>query len=201
LRAVSGGWGCLLLAEGGDVQLEQLDEAGREWFGEGPAGVAVGSLDEVIANAAAPGAADTEWIAAVVEAVGRELVAGLRRSMLLVKRGSGVMFHASRSANRESIRRHGLDWRRMGETPGIAGSDKPEWPGIFLCSTLEDARWFAGMNGPGPADIWSARVDGIWLEGAPDASGGGDDGWMISPIAIAPQDIELVETEIRPMGR
>jgi hypothetical protein len=63
--------------------------------------VAVGSLDEVIANAAAPGAADTEWIAAVVEAVGRELVAGLRRSMLLVKRGSGVMFHASRSANRE----------------------------------------------------------------------------------------------------
>ena len=70
-----------------------------------------------------------------------------------------------------------------------------------MCSTLEDARWFAGMNGPGPADIWSARVDGIWLEGAPDASGGGDDGWMISPMAIAPQDIELVETEIRPMGR
>jgi hypothetical protein len=171
LRAVSGGWGCLLLAEGGDVQLEQLDEAGREWFGEGPAGVAVGSLDEVIANAAAPGAADMEWIAAVVEAVGREMVAGLRRSMLLVKRGSGVMFHPSRSANRESIRRHGLDWRRMGKTLGIAGSDKPEWPGIFLCSTLEDARWFAGMNGPGPADIWSARVDGIWLEGAPDASG------------------------------
>jgi hypothetical protein len=33
---VSVGWDCLLLAEGGDVRLEQLDEAGRDWFGAGP---------------------------------------------------------------------------------------------------------------------------------------------------------------------
>jgi hypothetical protein len=53
------------------------------------------------------------------------------------------------------------------------------------------------MHGSGPADVWRVRVDGIWLEGAPDASGGGDDGWMIAPVAIAPEDVELVATDIR----
>jgi hypothetical protein len=33
--------------------------------------------------------------------------------MLLVKLGEGTMFHATAAANRDSIRRHGLDWRLM----------------------------------------------------------------------------------------
>jgi hypothetical protein len=37
-----------------------------------------------------------------------------------------VMFHVSDRANRESIRQHGLDWRRMGGAMGIAGNRAPE---------------------------------------------------------------------------
>jgi hypothetical protein len=119
---------------------------------------------------------------------------GTRRSLLLVKRASGWMFHASRSPNRDSIARHGLDWRRM-DRPGIAGSVEPEWPGVFLCASLESARWFAGMPRPGPADIWRVQVDGLWLEGDPGASGGGDDDWMISPEPIPPEQLKSQRPE------
>jgi hypothetical protein len=109
------------------------------------------------------------------------------------------MFHASRSVNRESIARHGLDWRRM-SGPGIAGSDEPEWPGVFLCSELESARWFGSMSGAGPADIWCVRVDGLWLESDPSASGGFDDGWMIAAGPIPPEDVVLQEADLAPRG-
>jgi hypothetical protein len=133
----------------------------------------------------------------LVAAIGREVKTGTRRSLLLVKRASGWMFHASRSPNRDSIARHGLDWRRM-DRPGIAGSVEPEWPGVFLCASLESARWFAGMPRPGPADIWRVQVDGLWLEGDPGASGGGDDDWMISPEPIPPEQLTLHERDIGP---
>jgi hypothetical protein len=107
------------------------------------------------------------------------------------------MFHASRSVNRDSIARHGLDWRRM-TAPGIAGDPNPEWPGMFLCSHLESARWFARMPGAGLADIWCVRVDGIWLEGDPAASGGGDEDWMISPQPIPPYRVTLCERGVTP---
>jgi hypothetical protein len=42
-----------------------------------------------------------------------------------------VMFHVTDSANRESIRQHGLDWRRMGTALGIAGSRVP-WTFISM---------------------------------------------------------------------
>jgi hypothetical protein len=129
--------------------------------------------------------------------VEREVAVGdVRRSMLLVKRGHGVMFHASRSANRASIAAHGLDWRRMGATTGIAGSREHEWHGVFLCADLEGALWFASMPRAGPADVWSVRVDGFWLEGAPDANGGGSDDWMIAPQPIGPERVRLVERDI-----
>lgn len=193
---MSAGWTCTLLAERGDVLLEQLDDRGHDWFAEGPAGVAAGELRAVIAEAAAEGT-DAEWIDAVAAAIGRELLVGIRRSTLLVKRGEGLMFHASPSENRDSIRRHGLDWRRT-STLGVAGSAEPEWPGIFLCSDMESAEWFAGMSRARTADIWSVRVDGIWLEGAPDADGGGGDDWMIAPEPIGPDRVELIEADIPP---
>jgi hypothetical protein len=63
-------------------------------------------------------------------------------------------------------------------------------------STVEAARWFAEMARPGPADIWRVRVDGLWLEGDPDASGGGDDGWMIATEPIGPENIALYERDV-----
>jgi len=120
----------------------------------------------------------------------------MRGSMLLVKRGEGWMFHASPSVNRESIARHGLDWRRMTAT-GVAGNTEPEWQGVFLCADLESARWFAQMARPGPADIWRVRADGLWLEGDPAASGGGDDAWMIAPEPIPARDVALYERDAR----
>jgi hypothetical protein len=191
---VSIGWTCRVLGPLGDVELEQLDAAGAEWFGEGPGGTAAGTMETVLA-ACAGDDADPEWIDAVANAIEREVAVGLRRSMLLVKRGEGWMFHASRSSNRESIARHGLDWGRMTEA-GIAGSTQAEWPGVFLCAELESARWFAQMARPGPADIWRVRVDGLWLEGDPGASGGGDDDWMIAAGPIPAEDVALLERDV-----
>jgi putative transposase len=76
----------------------------------------------------------------VVEAIRREVQAGSSRTELLVKRGSGLDVHASRSINRDSIARHGLDWRRM-TGRGIVGNEQPERPGVFVCADLERAQY------------------------------------------------------------
>ena len=95
-------------------------------------------------------AAMRHWIAAVIAAIERELaLATTGRSQLLVMRASGTWFHATFAENRESIMRHGLDWRRMAGG-GIAGSVEAEWPGVFVCADLEDAKaFFAGHGTPG----------------------------------------------------
>jgi hypothetical protein len=79
---------------------------------------------------------------------------------------------------------------------GIAGSTRAEWPGVFLCSELESARWFAQMARPGRADIWRVRVDSLWLEGDPGASGSGDDDWMIAIEPIPAEDVALLERDV-----
>jgi hypothetical protein len=109
----------------------------------------------------------------VLAAIERQL-ANDRGPMLLVIRGSGTWYHATASRNRDSIRRHGLDWRCM-SPPGIAGSRGPETSGIFLCSDDESAEWFAGMCRDDTADIWTVSLDGAWLESAPSDGGGVDD--------------------------
>jgi hypothetical protein len=191
-------WSCLVLAADGDIQLEQI-EGLDDWLAEGPGGTAAGSLSDAL-RGAAPARADPEWIDAVIAALERRILAGHRRAALLVKRATGVWYHATSSENRDSIRSHGLDWKRMGAARGIAGSAAPEWPGIFLCSDLEDAQWFARMPRNGYADVWAVRLDEAWLEGAPDASGGGDDCWMICPEPIGATQVRLLERDI-PCGR
>ncbi|MFY9890632.1 MAG: hypothetical protein WAK71_20105 [Streptosporangiaceae bacterium] len=70
------------------------------------------------------------------------------------------LFHVSSAANRDSIRRHGLDWTRMGAACGIAGSQEPEVEGIFLCRDEWEVAWFVQMNNTGgPVDVWA--VTGI----------------------------------------
>jgi len=70
------------------------------------------------------------------------------------------LFHVISAANRDSIRRHGLDWMRMGAACGIAGSREPEVEGIFLCRDESEVAWFVQMNNTGgPVDVWA--VTGI----------------------------------------
>jgi hypothetical protein len=71
-----------------------------------------------------------------------------------------VVFHVSSSSNRESIKRHGLDWRRMESTEGIAGSLEPEAAGVFLARDLDEARWFAdmGRSRHESVDIWEVTL-------------------------------------------
>jgi hypothetical protein len=193
---VSAGW--LLTVRGAQaevVELEQLDDAGLDWFAVGPARESIGALAEVLAAAIGAGG-DAEWIAAVIAAIERELaLSATERSQLLVIRATGTWFHATFAENRESIMRHGLDWRLMAG-PGIAGSIEAEWPGVFLCADLEDAHWFAEMGRRDLVDIWAVELDGVWLEGAPGASGGGAGNWMICPQPIAPSSLRLVEKDL-----
>jgi hypothetical protein len=189
------GWNCTVLAPGKDIQIEQLDDGGREWLAVGPSGKCTGGL-ECALGAAAGTQADARWIGAVAEAIRREIVVGERRSQLLVKRGTGLWFHATFASNRESINRHGLDWRYM-SGPGIAGSVTAEWPGIFLCDSLEAAEFFAMIGSHrGLVDIWETELEGQWLEGAPASDGGGGEDWMICPEPIGRKRIRLAKRDI-----
>jgi hypothetical protein len=69
-------------------------------------------------------------------------------------------FHVTRTANQESIRAHGLDWRRMTNW-GIANSQAPEVDGVFLCRDRFEADWFVQMGGSdGDAiDVWRVTLD------------------------------------------
>lgn len=176
------------------VRLEQLDAAGDEWFGELSPATSIGSLRDVL-DAVCPDA-DPQWRDVVLRAVAGDREAGAGRVGLVVNRGAGTRFHASRATNRDSIAEHGLDWRRMAG-PGVAGSRRPEWPGVFLVDGLEGAQWFADMA-DGDADIWQVAVDGLWLISDPNASGGLDDGWAIAPDPIAPERLKLLRAAPQP---
>lgn len=127
------------MAESGAIALEQVDDPGLEWLASGPAGEALGPLAEALARSAAVDS-DPLWIDAVVDAVRRELIARVRRSMLLVKRGTGTWYHVTFTSNRESILEHGLDWRRMAGQ-GIAGSAAPDRASLVCsCRSAERSR-------------------------------------------------------------
>jgi hypothetical protein len=193
--ASGAGWNCLVLSTGGNIELEQIDDAGDDWVAFGPGGDAIGPLTDVLTTAAADDT-DPDWTHAVAIAIQREIQIGERRTMLLVKRGVGTWYHTTFASNRQSIQRNGLDWRLM-NGDGIAGSPAPEWPGIFLCATLEDARFFVMIGARrNPVDIWSVQLDGQWLEGARDSDGGGGDNWMICPTPIPPKNLRLLERDL-----
>jgi hypothetical protein len=62
-----------------------------------------------------------------------------------------VCWHVTSSVNRKSIPLHGLDWRLMGATGGIASGDKPgarpEAEGVFLCGSDGDVEFSSSMTG------------------------------------------------------
>jgi len=59
------------------------------------------------------------------------------------------LFHVTSSRNRESIRTYGLDWTRMADARGIAGSRAPEQEGCFVCLGEFEMEWFVDMNNTG----------------------------------------------------
>ncbi len=71
------------------------------------------------------------------------------------------MFHISASVNRESILLQGLDWRRMGEAPGLFGNREPELPVIWVCE--EDRLWLVGSDAPFQVDVWAVNCEGLTI--------------------------------------
>ena len=70
-------------------------------------------------------------------------------------------YHVTSSLNRDSIAKYGLDWRRMGSAPGIAGSQSYEAAGVFLVFDRFDADWFVqmGKHRHSRVDIWQVTID------------------------------------------
>jgi hypothetical protein len=72
-----------------------------------------------------------------------------------------ITFHVTPSANRDSIERHGLDWRRFREGTGLAGPNpRVEAECIFLARDLEEADWFVtvvGRRHPS-LDVWEVTL-------------------------------------------
>lgn len=100
-------------------------------------------------------------------------------------------YHVTSIRNRDSINRYGLDWRKMGTVPGIAGSLEPEVEGIFLALGAYECRHFASLSNSGdPIDIW--QVYGINL----DALRTSHNGYLFFPGAIGPDRLSLVATDI-----
>jgi hypothetical protein len=99
-----------------------------------------------------------------------------------------VLYHVSDTANRESIRQHGLDWGRMGTARGIAGSDAPEHEGVFVCTNRDDAEWFVrmGRSRGRAVDVWEIDLDGGPLVRH-------RDGYLCYLRPIPPRRLKLVE--------
>ena len=103
-----------------------------------------------------------------------------------------VRFHGSPSTNRESIRQHGLDWKRRPEDAfGIANgwSGVPEEEGILLShgDGVSEALFFVRMGSGREIDVWEVDVTGLRLEPGPD-------GWLLCRTEIESQRVRLVET-------
>jgi hypothetical protein len=101
------------------------------------------------------------------------------------------MYHVSSSRNRESIRTHGLDWSRMGEARGIAGSPVAEEAGCFLCRDDWEADYFVRMNNTGgPVDVW--EVHGVDADDLIDAGAG----YEYLPRVVPPEQLRLVRAGV-----
>ena len=182
----------------GNFELEELDAEGTICAVclPGGRGSAFGTTEEVVAQATEL-SIDDPWVVEVGLALARERGWKAidshwgRRNSLEVRIGHGQMFHVSASANRESILRHGLDWRRMGPATGVAGSRSPELPGIFLQESAHDD-FFVRMAAF-QTDIWGVLVDGRWIESGPS-------GWWFVAEPVEPERLKLLRSEYQAEG-
>ncbi|MDO8183985.1 hypothetical protein Q5424_08175 [Conexibacter sp. JD483] len=100
-----------------------------------------------------------------------------------------TLYHVSASVNRDSILAHGLDPRLMGAARGIAGSERRELDGVFVCHDREDASWFVdmGRRSVGPVDLWAIDDSGSVLQT-------NSSGYDYLPVAVPPERVRLVES-------
>jgi len=172
---------------GDEVSLDEFDDAGllsgARWLTRGRH--AFGAADEVL-SAVVEDEAEDAWVQAIVRALKakRAWTRRSRRPFLEVWKGNGELVHLTAAANRESIRRWGLDWSRMGKACGIAGSVLPELPAIFL-DTMDSVGFFK-MMAKEPVDLWAVDVTELWVENGPD-------GWFIHQAPIGPDRLRLLE--------
>ena len=112
-----------------------------------------------------------------------------------------VCFHVTSAANRESILRHGLDWRRMRDQPGIAGSDRAEGARVFLARDLDEAEWFVsiGRNNHRLMDIWEVSLTedcDVWGEPPPDSPyRETQDGFFCTLQPVPPERLRLLKRD------
>jgi hypothetical protein len=108
-------------------------------------------------------------------------------------------FHVSPSLNRDSIEKHGLDWRHMGATNGVAGGwQKPEVAGIYLCHDEWEVEWFAEMAisaGHPKVDVWEVSLSegSVLVEG--------DGGYEYFAESVPREAIRLVRQDWTPESR
>ena len=108
----------------------------------------------------------------------------------------GLFFHVSSTRNRESIKTYGLDWERMKDAPGIAGSVQPEQEGCFLCLDEGEVSWFVSMNNTdGTVDVWAVHgiEEGELVESP--------EGHSYVPGRIPPERLSLIRADIEPEVR
>ena len=101
--------------------------------------------------------------------------------------------------NRVSIETHGLDWRHMGVTNGVAGGwRQPEVDGIYLCHEEWDTQYFAEMAISAGHD----KVD-VWEVSLPSGSAlvEGDGGYEYFPQPISRDAIRLMRQDWTPTSR
>jgi hypothetical protein len=112
-----------------------------------------------------------------------------------------IAYHVSSSRNRESIQRHGLDWKRMQGQRGVAGSDGPERAGVFLASDLWTAEWFVQMSRTKhqSVDIWEVTLPhDVDLDAEEPPAGlpyGVMDGFMHTTEPVPPDRVRLLRAD------
>lgn len=106
------------------------------------------------------------------------------------------LYHVTASVNRDSIRRHGLDWALMGATCGIAGALEPEQEGVFLVEE-SGIDWFAGFGQVKPVDIWEVDVSDLPADRFDEI-----DGYLLYRHPISSERVRLVDVRLpaSPMG-
>jgi hypothetical protein len=105
-------------------------------------------------------------------------------------------FHVTSVHNRHSIETYGLDWMRMKDAPGIAGSGEPEQEGCFLCLDEHEVEWFlVGNNTGGSVDVWAVDcVDETELIESLE-------GHHYVAAPIPPERLSLIRRDIEPRPR
>jgi hypothetical protein len=103
-----------------------------------------------------------------------------------------IAWHVTSSVNRASILEHGLDWRWMETTGGVASglvSQGPEMEAVFFCESLDEAEFFIGLGTHPRFDVWRVDVAGLRLEPGPD-------GWVIHRRPIEVERLQLVRQDV-----